>query len=128
MIVLPVIVCGLTIKYAPNMDFYKTFWYLSIFVASMTCGWFCILKKIQFRSCSIVYIASSLSFGVFLCHILIMRSLLWRCGWISNSGWFSQILFTTILTVCIAFVFCYLVALLPLGKYLIGCQINNTIR
>lgn len=62
------------------------FWYLSIFVAVSSLGWFNLLKQLS-RSISVfksnriregIISLSNLSFGVYLVHIFIMRDIIWR--------------------------------------------------
>lgn len=125
MILIPIIVCGYSIRLNQDLDFYRYFWYLSIFVVSMACGWFCLLSKINVRGVRLLIVASSLSFGIYLSHILIMRSFIWKlCGHLSF-GWSMQIIFTVMMTLVLSFILAYLLAMLPLGKYIIGYQVKG---
>ena len=99
MILIPIIACGISIHLYQDLDFYRYFWYLSIFVVSMACGWFCLLSKISVREVRLLTVASSLSFGIYLSHILIMRSFIWKLCDYLNFGWPLQIVFTIIMTV-----------------------------
>ena len=125
LILVPIIVCGSTIKYNPKINFYNTFWYLSIFVVMMSIGWYSLIRKLNSPACTVIKSASSLSFGVYLCHILIMREFIWKWHWISNQSWGLQIFLTATITVCLSYFLSYLIAFLPLGKYVIGYQFNK---
>ena len=128
MIVLPIIICWLALKHDPSIDFYKSFWYLSIFVAVMTYGWFSLIKMFRIQECSLLTIASSLSFGVYLCHILFMRRLIWNLYESDSTGWLSQILVTATVTFFLSFLFSFLVASTPLGKCVVGVRLVRTDR
>ncbi len=78
MILLPIIVCGISLRIYQDMEFYQYFWYLSVFVVSMACGWFSLLSIINVRGGRLLTLASSFSFGIYLSHILIMRSFIWE--------------------------------------------------
>lgn len=123
LILLPIIACGLSIRLNPDVDFYRYFWYLSVFVVSMACGWFCLLSKMNVPGYRLLTVTSSLSFGIYLSHILIMRSFIWKLCCYLNYGWFYQIMFTFILTFALSFVLAFLLSMLPFGKYIVGYQI-----
>ena len=125
MILLPIIACGYSIRLNQDLDFYRYFWYLSIFVVSMACGWFCLLSKINVRGGRLLALASSLSFGIYLSHILVMRSFIWKlCGYLSFWG-SMQILLTVIMTFVLSFFLSFFLSMLSYGKYIVGCQING---
>lgn len=125
MILLPIIACGLSIRLYQDLDFYRYFWYLSIFVVSMACGWFCLLSKINVRGGRLLTLASSLSFGIYLSHILVMRSFIWKiCGYLSFWG-SMQILLTVIMTFVLSFFLSFFLSMLSYGKYIVGYQING---
>lgn len=125
MILIPIIVCGYSIRLNQDLDFYRYFWYLSIFVVSMACGWFCLLSKISVREVRLLTVASSLSFGIYLSHILIMRSFIWKlCGYL-NFGWPLQVFFTVLMTLALSFVLAYLLSMLPFGKFFVGYQVKG---
>lgn len=125
MILIPIIACGISIHLYQDLDFYRYFWYLSIFVISMACGWFCLLSKISVREVRLLTVASSLSFGIYLCHIVFMRSVLWEKGFIVNLFWPAQIMITVLLTFLISLLASYLFSLLPFGRFIVGCQIRR---
>lgn len=125
MILLPIIACGFSISLYQDLDFYRYFWYLSISVVSMACGWFCLLSKISVREVRLLTVASSLSFGIYLSHILIMRSFIWKlCGYL-NFGWPLQVFFTVLMTLALSFVLAYLLSMLPFGKFFVGYQVKG---
>ena len=109
-----------------EVDFYSVFWYLSIFVVMMAVGWFLLLQRTVHgqtkpsKVTSIVVSFSQCSFGIYLMHILIMRSLLWKVGFISEYGGIMQIFMTTILTLLLSWGVTYAISLLPGGAYLVG--------
>lgn len=122
MILLPIIVCGISIRLYQDVDFYKYFWYLSMFVLSMASGWFCLLSKINVRGAKLLSVVSSLSFGIYLSHILIMRSFIWKWCSFFNCGYLFQIIFTVILTFVLSFVLAYLLSKLPFGRHIVACR------
>lgn len=125
MILIPIIACGLSIRLYKDLDFYRYFWYLSIFVISMACGWFSLLSKINVRGGRLLTLASSLSFGIYLSHMLIMRSFVWElCGNL-KLVWYLQISLTVIMTVVLSFVLSYFLSMLSYGKYIVGYQIKG---
>ena len=125
MILLPIIACGISIHLHQEIDLYQYFWYLSIFVVSMACGWYCLLTKISVRGFRLLTLTSSLSFGVYLSHILLMRSFIWKwCGYL-NCGWLFQIIVIVILTFALSFVLALFLSMLPFGKYFVGYQVKR---
>lgn len=75
-----------------EVDFYSVFWYLSATVAMMCAAWFQIalqtLRRVRFpeRAGRLLTDFSNCSFGIYLCHIFIMRNVLWHSELIKNSG------------------------------------------
>lgn len=66
---------------------------------------------------------SNLSFGIYLCHIAIMRHLIWRLPCIQSiSNYLLQYLAIVALTAALSFLTAYLISRLPLSPYLIGYQ------
>lgn len=108
-----------------KVDFYSMFWYLSLFVAIMSAGWFVLFMrkgntpKVQLRA--LVTNFSKCSFGIYLVHIFIMRRILWHCTWIqSMESYILQTIVIIVLTTLFSWLVCYLISLLPIGQYLIG--------
>ena len=105
------------------------FWYLSIFVAVSSLGWFNLLKQLSgslsiFKSNRVrggVISLSSLSFGVYLVHIFIMRDIIWRWDFlVYNIGGIWQIVITWIFTLVFCFIVVDLLSRIPYSEYLIG--------
>ncbi len=68
-----------------EVDFYSVFWYLSIFVAMMAVAWFSLVMRYvpldvspTSRFWKTVNSLSRFSFDIYLMHIFVMRTLLWR--------------------------------------------------
>ena len=129
MVTVPTVCCGIVYYYGFDGDFYQVFWYLSIFVAAMGTGWFLLIKNLfdGVYNCywKIVPIISNLCFGVYLCHIIIMRELLWKIDLIRQMGSVTSILIITLLTLVLSILFSLCVAYLPYGRYIVGYQYNK---
>lgn len=115
-----------------NLDFYKAFWYLSAPVAIMTTSWFISIKCLfaQKRLPSVVVSVleqiNNLSFGIYLIHIFVMRTLLWNWSMIQTiSNYYLQTLIVAVLTFVGSYVICYLIAYLPFSKYIIGYSLRK---
>lgn len=108
-----------------NLDFFEAFWYLSAPVAIMTAAWFCGIKKFfkiksEFVS-ELFVMVSNLSFGIYLIHIFVMRTLLWNWSVIvSIQNVHIQTILIIVLTFCISLAMCWLIAKLPFAQYIIG--------
>lgn len=118
-----------------EFDFYQLFWYESIFISSMCCVIWWMLKKLTDKLSGdarnfplsgggiVPYIneLSNLSFGIYLMHILIMRYWLWRMEWIMNINSYPlQTLVVAIMTIIITVAICLLLSTIPLAKVLTG--------
>lgn len=104
---------------------FNTYYYLSIFSAPMTTGWFLLLKKLfenvdLKRGNSIIKSFSNACFGIYLVHLLIMRNVLWEIDALSSYGGLLQIVLTSLLTLFLSYFIVYLLSKLPFSKYLIG--------
>lgn len=110
-----------------EVDFYSLFWYLSIFVVILTVSIYVTISKYgqklvgggRFRS--FIVLTSNFSFGIYLIHIAVMRSFLWKLNCITNINnyilqWAVVVALTFIISWCVAFV----ISLLPMGDYIIG--------
>jgi surface polysaccharide O-acyltransferase-like enzyme len=127
MIVVPVIICGITLVKGNEVDFYRQFWYLSVFVVVMAAGWFLLLKDLSsgkraaaLSSNGFLKTISNLCFGTYLIHIFIMRDVLWRIPLIERFGWGHQIIITFILTTILSFGLTWVLAQLPFGRFVVG--------
>ncbi len=127
MIVVPIIICGITVFKGKEVDFYRLFWYLSIFVVVMAAGWFLLIQDMsigkRLASLSATGFSktiSNLCFGTYLIHIVILRDVLWRIPLIGSIGWVAQIIITFILTTVLSFGLAWILARLPFGRYVVG--------
>lgn len=108
-------------------EFYTRFWYLSIFVAAMAVViWKAVVRVVgamNLRSRQWVVTLSNLSFGIYLIHILIMRSWLWQQPWILNiSNYPLQCLVIAAVTFVLSAFVCCMISLTPVSQYVIGCR------
>ena len=105
-----------------QVDFYSVFWYQSIFTVMMCIGWFCIFQRFEGRvtHSSWITLLSNCCFGIYLVHIFIMRSILWKCGFISANGGVIQIILTILSTSLLSFAVVWCISKLPYAQYTIG--------
>ena len=110
-----------------EVDFYRLFGYLSIFVAVFVVFLYKVLQYLCGKtSFSPVWrggiqLTSSLSFGIYLIHIAIMRNFLWRLEWIQNiSNYYIQWEVIVALTFVLSWIVSYMLYNLPFGRYIIG--------
>jgi surface polysaccharide O-acyltransferase-like enzyme len=111
-----------------NLDFYSAFWYLSTPVAMMSAAWFCVMKHLFDRASVYKFWAqiSNLSFGIYLLHIFVMRTLLWNWRVIQNiNNYYLQTVVVVILTFIGSLAISYGIAKLPLAQYIIGHRIKS---
>ena len=113
-----------------DLDFYKVFWYLSAPVAIMATSWFigikclCAQKRLSRVVVSVLEQTNNLSFGIYLIHIFVMRTLFWNWSMIQAIGnYYFQTLVVAVLTFVGSYVICYLIAYLPFSQYIIGYSI-----
>lgn len=112
-----------------HVDFFRVFWYLSIFIAIMCAGWFKAFESLLNRPAlndkrySILTNISSLSFGIYLSHIIILRSLMWNWKILDSIHNFVIHTFAVaVFTFVAALVISYLLSLLPFGIYIVGVR------
>lgn len=100
-------------------DFYEMFWYLSIFVVILTVN---IFKAItQFNGNLRTSFLAKYTFGIYLCHILIMRHLLWKMPLIDGIASYPlQTIVVMILTFGLSLLLCMVIGRLPYAGYIIG--------
>ena len=109
-----------------EVDFYSVFWYLSIFVVMMAVSIFASIQRLSkyfcFKSNSerALILASNMTFGIYLSHILFMREIIWPMPFLSSCGSVCQILLITTVTYCFSSLFCRLIARFPHGEIIIG--------
>lgn len=105
----------------PNISINDYFWYLSLPVAMMSTSYFILLSQVHILHFKNLFVKlSSLSFGVYLCHILVMRSFLWKIPFVVNSGPILHIFIVTIFTIIISWLLSWLISKLTFSKYIIG--------
>lgn len=108
-----------------QVQFYDYFWYLSTCVAMMCVAWFLLIKQMDtiYNEAShfhrFIALVSNCSFGMYLVHIFVMRSVIWHWTWLYNMG-VIQIFAVTILTFLGSFVVTWLISYLPGAEYIIG--------
>lgn len=103
-----------------EFDFYRMLWYLSLPVALMAFSWYVLIMRLPNKSIAVISKASSLSFGLYLIHIFVMRDFLWHLDMILSLSGVLQILTITVLTILISFLISWLLSRLPFSKYIIG--------
>lgn len=109
-----------------QVDFYSVFWYLSVFTASLCVGWFKLIFRVAPKLTNKavkakVVIFSNLSLGVYLVHIFIMRSYLWKLEWIVDlESYFIQTFIIIFLTLILSVLVCWGISHLPKSDYIIG--------
>lgn len=116
-----------------GLDFYTVFCYLSAPVGILTASWFCCIKRffstVGVRLSSLtkaLTLVSNLSFGIYLVHIFVMRTLLWNWSFIySIKNYYLQTSVIIVLTFMGSFVIAYLLSRLPLSQYIIGYTVRR---
>lgn len=106
------------------VDFYNMFWYLSLPVAVMTAGWFILFRSlpspsVHSRLNNILSYISSLTFGIYLSHIL-FRKIIFSSGILSNLPLIPAIIISFFILLVGSFLLCAGIKKLPFGKYIIG--------
>ena len=106
----------------PEVKIGELFWYLSMPVAIMSTAYFLILSRVKVPGGGrgLIVRLSALSFGVYLCHILVMRSGLWNISIIHDCGPILHIPAVALLTCAISWALSYAIFKLPFSKYIIG--------
>lgn len=103
-----------------EFDYYTMLDYLTLPAVSMTFCWFVLINKLPNKPKAIINEISKVSFGIYLIHIFIMRSILWKLGIIEGLSGMLQIPIVAILTFLISFGVSWLITRLPFSKYIIG--------
>lgn len=131
---IPLYLCILPLPVIPKIlnievDFYDIFWYLSIFSGIMVVFWWKIIMfiadKISYSILkNIIINISNLSFGIYLCHIFIMRKCLWPL--LENvNNYYLQTFLSFTLTFCSALAVSWLISFLPVGNYIVGYKYSR---
>ena len=121
LIIIPVC-CLWLYKSQGGQHFYSLFWYLSVFVAMMSVAWFEGVRRLDIKiGGKALAELSNCCFGIYLLHILIMKSFLWKIDFIVHGlGWAGQIVMTWTLTFIISFLLTRAISYLPFAEYIIG--------
>lgn len=104
-----------------DVDFYDLFWYLSVFVVIL-CAFIFKFCCRYFKNINLVAF-SRYTFGIYLCHILVMRMFLWELPFIlAIPSYPLQTLAVIALTTAISFGLCWIIARMPFAEYIIGVK------
>lgn len=114
-----------------EFDFYRLFWYESIFIAALACLiWMVVGKAVSLAKNTLkngggnslcISALSNASFGVYLMHILIMRYWLWHVAWIEGiTNYVVQTITVAVLTLVLSMLLCHLMAKVPVLSLLAG--------
>lgn len=99
----------------------KTF--LSIGTIALTCCLFLLLKDVRIDVNSKLYALvkhiSALSFGIYLCHMLVLKVFMENIYVHLSASWYYQVI-AMFLTFGGAYVMSWLLSMLPFKKYIIG--------
>ncbi len=99
---------------------------LSVFVLCYGLFWWTLLRAVANRFTqlhrwqTLLVRLSSLTFGIYLCHIFIMRVGLWNVPFIASLPALQQIVVTIVLTFVISLAIAWLISLTPAGNVVIG--------
>lgn len=120
--IVPIVAAIICKLYHIPVDFYKVFWNQSIVAIMMCTAWFCIIQRSEeyIPHSSWITLLSNCCFGIYLVHIFIMRSILWKCSFISAGGGIIQIILTIMLTSILSFAVVWCISKLPYSQYIIG--------
>ena len=103
-----------------EFDYYEMLDYLTLPVALMTFCWFVLINELpNKRNTSISKIARA-SFGIYLVHIFIVSSILWKLGFVSSLPGMLQIPVVAISAFMISYWVSWAISKLPFSKYIIG--------
>lgn len=116
-----------------DFNFYRLFWYLSIFIASWSVLYWYIIKifiNLFFKSKNYNYWIigiSNLTFGVYLIHILIMREWLWKSSFITSiSNYYLQTILIALLSFFFSLLLSFLISKIPYLKAIIGFKTKHS--
>lgn len=108
-----------------NVDF-SLFWNLSISVVMMCICWFIAIQRVSYPTLSNRLMAwisdiSSMSFGIYLIHIFIMRYFLWKMPFVHPLPYIAQIPVVAVLTFVLSYWAVKMISKTAWSKYIIGC-------
>lgn len=114
-----------------GLKFGDIFWYLSIDSPVLVVLWWNILKHISAKVepfekvKQFCILCSNLSFGVYLCHILIQRYWLWHAVFILKiQNYVIQTLVIIFVTIVLSFLLSYILSKTRFGNQIIGYKSN----
>lgn len=127
---LGVLVLFLTKYFNIEIDFYYLFWYLSIFIVALCVTiWKSVtflVRQFKLKETRPIVGLSNLSFGIYLCHILIMRDFVWNINWIgSMTNYVLQSVVIFVLTIVLSTFLCEVLSKLPFAQTLIGYRCSR---
>ena len=105
---------------------------VSVFALTQAVFWWTLLKTVAKRCHRLGKYqtafakVSALTFGIYLMHIFVMRSVLWNVPSIAALPPALQILVTVVLTFTIALVLSWLISRTPVGGYVVGYRQRKT--
>lgn len=119
-----------------NFEFDQSsiFGFLSLVILLMCLVWWKLLHyvKIKLNHKKILkYIAllSNLSFGVYLCHMLILYKITWVSPLLNSvSPYPLQTILSILITFILSMILCYIISLAPFSNYIIGYSLNRKNR
>lgn len=130
MVMLPLPIVEKTLGW--GLDFYTAFWYLSAPVCVMATAWFActrkitVTKKLNEKAMQLLVETSNLSFGIYLVHIFVMRTILYNCAVVQGiKNFHLQTLLISGLTFAGSWLICYVISRCPLSQYVIGYTTYN---
>ena len=106
-----------------NVDFYNLFWYLGISVVLMYLALWMALKRMCDRinrSPKWIATLSTLTFGIYLVHILVMRNVLWKMDWMVRLNGCVQTFVCFALTFTVSLVLCWGLSKVKYVRMVIG--------
>jgi surface polysaccharide O-acyltransferase-like enzyme len=121
--ILPAIFLWLKYKLNPM----SVFDYLSISIVVMCICWFILIRylldrqRINSHPHTLLVDVSNMTFGIYLCHIFIMRNLIWKWTFVQSLSLPLEILFCAIITFLISYIVVKCFSKFPFSKFIIGC-------
>ena len=114
-----------------EFEYYRLFWYLSIFMASWSVIYWYFARYIvkiitNFPLDLWMTKISNLTFGIYLIHILIMREWLWKSNFILNiSNYYLQTFIIFFLSFFISLIAVFLISKIPYLKVIVGFKVKD---
>lgn len=110
-----------------KIDFYSLFWYLSLPVVLQCIAWFAgfrmleekLVKQLGAYAPSIAKL-SSMTYGIYLSHILVLRIGLWNVPFLSEISGIPYMFICTAITLPLAWSLTWIIRMAPGGRWIIG--------